>query len=818
MQEQRKYRTDAAREEGERRFPKITLNRRRLVSESAAGLGWVAISFLLGLAEFFFSTYPAGLALLCAAESRITYIMIGLCAAAIASGHYPALYIAAFFTALIVRVVTRVFIDTTDRAELPEGFVEKIRAINSGLFRESVSLRMTVASLCAFVVGLYSIIVGGYRYYDLFGTLFAVVAAPALVWLLVGFCRGDGKKKRVRLRYLAGVATVVGGGCYAMREVYLFGISVCAFAALLVTLWMSRREGVLYGSVIGFVCGIALDPIYAPLFILSAIAEGLLQSISPILASSAAFAVAMTWGLYIDGIDALGRLMPALLLSSALFCGVDRSGLLDGDKLLTADRPSPREEELSVESDRARCRTRSDEERLMAVSESFASLSEIFYNLSDRLRRPGILDLRHMCDNVFDRHCPDCPSREVCWGLEYGASLDMIAKLCTSLHERGRVDNDCIPQNIRSRCKELESIVGEINSGCATLSEAVLRGEKAGVFALDYDAMSHILAEAVEEQREDFDRAEDAEAKVRAALEKMGMYPDALFVYGQRRKYICARGIDVSRTKTDAESLRMRLESACGCALEDPLFEFYGGNGRGRLSMTLTTRRRYTAERACLTASAEGDEKGAVCGDSVCMFENNRDYFYALISDGMGTGGGAAFNSGVCSLFLEKMLMAGNRTATVLRMLNGVLRSKGGARQMESSATVDLLELDLLNGRASIVKSGAAPTYIRRDGDIFKIHSKTVPIGILAAIDAQRTELEISEGDIIVLVSDGISDAALSPDATSEGGSPDGWLVRLLSDEWEDDLDRMTHKIVGRARALGSRDDLSVIIVRIGLY
>ena len=78
MQEQRKYRTDAAREEGERRFPKITLNRRRLVSESAAGLGWVAISFLLGLAEFFFSTYPAGLALLCAAESRITYIMIGL--------------------------------------------------------------------------------------------------------------------------------------------------------------------------------------------------------------------------------------------------------------------------------------------------------------------------------------------------------------------------------------------------------------------------------------------------------------------------------------------------------------------------------------------------------------------------------------------------------------------------------------------------------------------------------------------------------------------------------------------------------------------
>ena len=812
MQEQRKYGIGIERTRKEaRRIPKPGLLRRELIRESAVGLAWIAASFFLGSAECLFSSHPLGIALVCAAESRILYIMVGLTASALAAGHYSALYIAAYASTVVLRVVTRIFLDTSESRELSDddSLLKRVRRISERMFRESVALRMTISSLCAFIVGLYSIIAGGYRYYDLFSTLFAVIAAPCMVWLLVGFCRGDCKKKAIHLRYLVGVAALIGGICYSLREAYVFGVSVCAFGALLVTLWMSRREGVLYGSIVGFICGIVLDPLYAPLFILSAIAEGLLHTISPILASSAAFAVAMTWGLYIDGIDALSRLLPALLLSASLFCGIDRAGLLEVDGKTAAACPSRREEQLSAESDRANCRTRSDEERLMAVSESFASLSEIFYNLSDRLRRPGILDLRHMCDNVFDRHCTDCPSREVCWGLEYGSSLDMIAVLCTSLHERGRVDDDCIPKNIKTRCREVSDILGEINSGCASLSEAVLRGEKAGVFALDYDAMSHILSEAVEEQREDFDRAEDAEERVREALEKMGLYPDALFVYGQRRKYICARGIDVSRTRTDAESLRARLENACGCSLEDPLFEFYGGNGRGRLSMTLTTRRRYTAERACLTASAEGEVEGAVCGDSVCMFENNRDYFYALISDGMGTGGGAAFNSGICSLFLEKMLMACNRTATVLRMLNGVLRSKGGARQMESSATVDLFELDLLSGRASILKSGAAPTYLRRDGDIFKIHSKTVPIGILAAIDAQKTELEISEGDVIVLVSDGVSDAV-------ENG--DGWLVRLLTDEWEDELDKMTHKIVGRARALGGRDDISVIIVRIGIY
>jgi stage II sporulation protein E len=318
--------------------------------------------------------------------------------------------------------------------------------------------------------------------------------------------------------------------------------------------------------------------------------------------------------------------------------------------------------------------------------------------------------------------------------------------------------------------------------------------------------MSHILAEAVEEQREDFDRAEDAEARVRLSLEKMGLYPDALFVYCQRRKYICARGIDVSRTRTDAESLRMRLEQACGCALEDPLLEFYGGNGRGRLSMTLTTRRRYTAERACLTAAAEGEGEGAICGDSVCMFENNRDYFYALISDGMGTGGGAAFNSGVCSLFLEKMLMAGNRTATVLRMINGVLRSKGGARQMESSATVDLLELDLLTGRASIVKSGAAPTFIVREGRLYKLASRNLPLGIIKELDTKRLSFEIAEGDIIVMVSDGVT----------AGSDEAPWLSKLLKENAEKEPPKRICELISeRAKLENESDDISVSVIKI---
>lgn len=785
------------------RHSAVGLQGRALINEGLAGLAYAGAAYLLGGCRLFFGTYPLGIALLCAAPVRIPFILAGLTASAFSGTKYPAVMTAAYVLALILRVVTRIFIDTADLTEPADSPAVWLKRTLGRLFNENVYLRMTASSVCAFIVSLYTIIAGGYHYYDLFGALFSIAAAPAAVRLFSWRFAGETKKKRYK--YMAGSAALLAALCFAARELTVLGISAAAFGAFFATLYICVKRGVLEGAAAGLICGVAYEPLYAPLFVLAAIVCGMLYGISPVIATIAAFIAGMTWGLYIDGLDALTRLLPGILLAAAAFYGAERAGLLKLPSSHTEQKiPNAREEALSVEAEWERQRAASDEQRLLDVSESFASLSEVFYNLSDRLRRPGIIDLRRICDSAFDKCCPGCAGHDICWGLEYSASLDMISRLSGTLHERGRVEPDCLGEHSRKRCTRLSEICDDINAACASLTEAVLKSEKIGIFALDYEAMSRILCDTVEEQRADYCRSEDVTARAEEALRKHGIEPEALIVYGTRRKFICARGMSAECAKTDAGRIRAELERVCGCSLEDPLFEFYGGRGQGRLSMTLTTRRRYCVARVSLCVPAEED---GVCGDSVCMFENGRDYFYAVVSDGMGTGSEAAFSSGICTMFLEKMLMSGNRTATALRMLNGVLRSKGGAREMECSATVDLLTVDLLSGAASVIKSGAAPTYIRRGGDIFRLHSKTVPVGILTALDAQQTNLEVNAGDVIVMVSDGVSDV--------EGGE---WLPDLLGYEWEDDLDRMAKKIVGRARSKGSRDDITAVLVKIGVY
>ena len=835
---------------------------RRIARKIAVGAVYVAVGWLLGSCKLFFGTYPLGLAAVCAASDSVALITAGAVASAFAVSGRGGLLTGAYIIALALRVLARLLLD---RVPLPEdvGPVRRIRVLMSALFSESLQLRMAVGAVCGFVVSLFGLISGGFHYYDLFGAIFSILFIPVAVmlfsWCADKSCVDD---TAARIRRTLGQGAVLCALSFALRDVTVWGVSVAAFGIFFAVLYITARHDVIRGAAAGLVCGVAFDAVCAPMFVMAAIIQGVLGSLSTFLAAGTALAAALLWGLYMEGLSALTRLLPGLVLAATAYCGAARVGWLDRIGQLAAEQHAPQVPDNAAE------RAESGEARMLDISGSFAALSRVFYDLSDRLRRPGLLDLRRVCDGVFDRHCPACPKREVCWGLEYGVSLDMMARLTAALGDHGRAAPELLPARTRTRCRNIEHICREINSEVGQLTEAVLRSEKLSLFALDYEAVSRLLTEAVEEQRQEYRRSEALTASVGRALEALGLSGD-LMVYGGRRHVIRISGIDPERARLEGGQLRRCLEAAVGCRLEEPVFGLTGG----RVEVTLTTRRRYAVVRSGLCVPAEEDSP---CGDSICMFEDNRDRFYALLSDGMGCGSEAAFCSGLVTVFLEKMLSAGNHIETSLRMLNGVLRSKGGAWESECSATVDLLMFDLLNGQASVIKSGAAPTYVRRGGDIFRLRSETVPLGILNAIDARRTSLELLPGDVVIMVSDGVTDAGLGAgiaaemerqargksygDSTANGAEGDGadavsdavdgsvqgrlsdsespcspgrcggepgednmphaaeWLEDVLSLEWDDDLDVMSRRIIGRAQSVGGRDDLSVILVRVEDY
>lgn len=775
---------------------------KRLVG-AIGGVAFGIAAYFLGGCELLFSTYPLGIALLCAADRHVLFILAGLIASSFRFGDGTAVYISAYAVTVVVRIFSYLLADAfsgesgeKEYPSTPQGLADRIKELWSKLFCESVWLKMSSAAIAVFCLSLYALIGGGFRYYDLFGTFFALVAAPTAVFVLSGYF--DAELKKTNLRYV-GILALLCAVTYAVRDVTLFGVYGGAFLAFFSTLCISRRRGMLAGCISGLCLGLAFDPIYAPLFILEAAASGVLWNISAVAASTAGCIVGMIWGVYVNGMAALSELLPALLCGAMIFGAADKLALITSSPELIRSKPDGSAALEAVIKDRA---LQSGEENIRRLSVMFAELAEAFYNLSDRLRRPAALDLRRMCDGVFDHYCPACPKRELCWGAEYGETLDIVNRLTSDLHTKARADVSVIPEYMRSRCPALPQMIVEINESCARLTEQALLCDRTGVFAIDYDGISRILAEAVEAGADDYCADDGASEEIAKCLRRLRFGFDGVIVFGGRRRSVAVKGLDSSRAKVGIDGLCEEMSAVLGVILDAPTIHPVGA----RCDLTVSAKRRLCAQQYSHSINAsEGEEQNRFCGDTVSEFESFSDCYYSLISDGMGAGREAAFTSHICSMFLEKMISAGNRCETSIKLLNSFMSERDGRARSECSATVDLLELDLLSGAMSVIKSGAAPTYIKRGGNCFKLQAKTAPLGIIDTPDAQRLHFSAEEGDLIIMVSDGVTQSR--EDCV--------WLVSMLTSEWCEDNSEMARRIAERARAEGSDDDISVAIVKI---
>ena len=121
----------------------------------------------------------------------------------------------------------------------------------------------------------------------------------------------------------------------------------------------------------------------------------------------------------------------------------------------------------------------------------------------------------------------------------------------------------------------------------------------------------------------------------------------------------------------------------------------------------------------------------------------------------MGTGKEAADESETVLALLEQLLEAGFKTETAVRLINSNLVLKA---DKQTFSTIDIGTINLCTGRCEFVKLGAASTFIKRGNWVEKISSTTLPIGMFKAVDYDYVTKKLYEGDIIIMVTDGVLD------------------------------------------------------------
>lgn len=197
----------------------------------------------------------------------------------------------------------------------------------------------------------------------------------------------------------------------------------------------------------------------------------------------------------------------------------------------------------------------------------------------------------------------------------------------------------------------------------------------------------------------------------------------------------------------------------------------------------------YQPEIAVCTASRENSN-----GDRCLWFAGVECRYYILLCDGMGTGEEAAREGKRTGAMLRKLLAAGYPAEYALRTVNSLcaLRGKAGI------VTIDLAELRLDTGKATLYKWGAMPSFVISRGEPIKIGTATPPPG-LSVTDCRETveRLSLRRGETLVLLSDGAGGEEALRASWERAGEPAGELAaRILESSQSKGCDDATVAVV----------------------
>lgn len=312
-------------------------------------------------------------------------------------------------------------------------------------------------------------------------------------------------------------------------------------------------------------------------------------------------------------------------------------------------------------------------------------------------------------------------------------------------------------------------------------------------------SISDMLADLARE----FDEAEYfdniAAGKIRRVLGEYDIYPKSISViedkYGRIRIEILTQGRE---TGFHDPKLQKEVSKACSRYFSRCRVTHFKEDSM----ITFTEKPNYSLEIGFAQHSAEG----TLCGDCVKTVNDGHGRSVLIISDGMGKGGRAALDSAMGAGLLSKLLTAGFGFDSALKVVNSALLVKSGD---ESLATLDCSCIDLFTGRTELYKAGAPATYIVKNNRVTKCELASMPAGILRGIEFAKRTAVLSDGDLIVMVSDGITDP----------GSE--WLSGILTGFENVPPQQIADEILKEALNITKdmkEDDMSVIAARLNRF
>lgn len=444
------------------------------------------------------------------------------------------------------------------------------------------------------------------------------------------------------------------------------------------------------------------------------------------------------------------------------------------------------------------------------------NFSDLLYNMSETLN--GLVENEKLTmknkgsaliDSLAERVCSNCSMNKLCWKREIYSTYGNFLELIENYQNR----KFRIPAELEKKCvkrtalmKNTEDIVNNF-----IISEMWRNRLSEGreLLSKEISNMGNSVKEIVDEFNTSIRIDENAEGKIYDLLSKKRIdFSDVVCICNKHGRYNVR--ITMSACEENQKCVKEVLPVLNQALKRTMCVRDDGCNiniESGKCTVNFEETPKYHIATYTAKKSRDGEK---FSGDSFAYSKLKDGTYIITLSDGMGFGPSAESESSAAVSLINKFTEAGFSKVTAVNTVNSIMAFKFASD--EKYSTIDISSIDLYTGETSFMKVGAVSSFIIRKNGIEKISSKSLPIGVLDDVDADISEKKLQDGDIIVMVSDGIFDHSSKDLGKSE------WLEKYLQTEKQVLPEELANNIIKKSIEISNgkvRDDMTVIVSKV---
>lgn len=439
--------------------------------------------------------------------------------------------------------------------------------------------------------------------------------------------------------------------------------------------------------------------------------------------------------------------------------------------------------------------------KMARLSGAFKGLAESLKSESDkRLVSPD--EDKMLVQNVAERVCKRCKNCDLCWGENQIRTFETAKNLFDAIRRRGWAELYDLPTYFKNMCFSSNTLVLEANKVYELYRVNMVWEKKLYenklIMSNQLESMGGMVNNLANELKENFVFESGIESNIIMLLDELGIKVKEVIALPEKQRlkvYVAIK--DCDNKNIPERTVLAVVEKVTGKKMRADI-DLSKDNV---VTASYYEKENYSVATGVARVRPETER---VSGDSYAIITPGDGKTIIALSDGMGTGIKAAEESKATVSLLEKLLNAGVEKESAIKLINSVLILKA---YDESFATLDMLVFDMYSGEGEFIKTGGVASYIKRGGNVITINAGSLPTGIISTCDAANYKIPLKTDDIIVIVSDGVTDAFRGANAIPEIlKAVDIYDMKTLADVI---MEQALKKIIR------PHDDMTVICVRV---